>query len=226
MLIDMDRREFVRISGMVGGSLIAGRMLYAAPDILSPNVTETLPSQSEMADRVRAEFLHAWNGYRQYAWGHDELRPLSKKPFDWYGTSLMMTPVDALDSMVVMGLSKEAEEARHLVDTGLSFDRDIYVKNFEITIRLVGGLLSSYQLTGDERLLELADDLGRRLMPVFNSPTGMPYVEVNLKTGAVRGEATNPAEVGTMLLEFGRQPISKGGGDHGVDQSCTRGEGL
>jgi mannosidase alpha-like ER degradation enhancer 2 len=64
-------------------------------------------------------------------------------------------------------------------------------------------LLSSYQLTGDKRLLALADDLGTRLLPAFNSPTGMPYVFVNLKTGAVRGETTNPAEVGTLLLEFG-----------------------
>jgi ER degradation enhancer, mannosidase alpha-like 2 len=164
---------------------------------------DALPSQAEMAERVRAEFLHTWNGYRQYAWGHDELRPLSKTPFDWYRTSLMMTPVDALDTMILMGLTKQADEDRRMIDTRLSFDKDIYVKNFEITIRLVGALLSSYELMGDKRLLVLADDLGQRLMPVFNSPTGMPYVEVNLKTGAVRGVDTNPAEVGTMLLEFG-----------------------
>jgi ER degradation enhancer, mannosidase alpha-like 2 len=174
----------------------------AYEDVATP-ADDTLPSQAEMAERVKAEFLHAWDGYRQYAWGHDELRPLSKQPFDWYGTSLLMTPVDALDTMILMGLTKQADETRHLIDTQLSFDKDIYVKNFEITIRLVGGLLSSYELTGDKRLLELADDLAQRLMPVFNSPTGMPYVEVNLKTGAVRGEDTNPAEVGTMLLEFG-----------------------
>jgi ER degradation enhancer, mannosidase alpha-like 2 len=164
---------------------------------------DQLPSQAEMAQRVQAEFLHAWDGYHQYAWGHDELRPLSKKPFDWYGTSLMMTPVDAFDTMILMGLTEQADETRHLIDTQLSFDKDIYVKNFEITIRLVGGLLSCYELTVDKRLLTLADDLGQRLMPVFNPPTGVPYVEVNLKTGAVRGEDTNPAEVGTMLLEFG-----------------------
>lgn len=161
------------------------------------------PDQAEMANRVRQEFLHAWNGYRQYAWGHDELRPLSNKPFDWYGTSLLMTPVDALDTMILMGLNQQADEDRRLIDTQLSFDKDIYVKNFEITIRMLGGLLSSYELTSDPRLLALAEDLGNRLLPVFNSPTGMPYVEVNLKTGAVRGEDTNPAEVGTLLLEFG-----------------------
>ena len=156
-----------------------------------------------MAQQVREEFLHGWNGYKQYAWGHDELRPLSNKPFDWYGSSLLMTPVDALDTMVLMGLTKEADEDRRLIDTQLSFDKDIYVKNFEITIRMLGGLLSSYELTRDPKLLALAEDLGNRLMPVFNSPTGMPYVFVNLKTGAVRGTDTNPAEVGTLLLEFG-----------------------
>jgi Glycosyl hydrolase family 47 len=159
--------------------------------------------QTAMAARIRREFLHAWNGYKQYAWGHDQLRPLSETYRDWYGTSLYMTPVDALDTMILMGLKPEASEDRALIDKNLSFDRDIYVKNFEITIRMLGGLLSSYQLTHDKHLLALAEDLGNRLLPVFNSPTGMPYVYVNLKTGAVRGAETNPAEVGTLLLEFG-----------------------
>lgn len=158
---------------------------------------------AEMAERVKQEFLHAWNGYKRYAWGHDELRPLSKGYRDWYASSLYMTPVDALDTMELMGLKKEADEDRELIDKNLSFDKDITVKNFEITIRMLGGLLSSYELTGDKRLLELATDLGNRLLPVFNSPTGMPYVNVNLKTGAVSGVETNPAEVGTLPLEFG-----------------------
>jgi len=156
-----------------------------------------------MAARVRDDFLHAWQGYKQYAWGHDELNPLTKSYHDWYGTSLLMTPVDALDTMVLMGLTDEAKEDRELIDRQLSFDKDIYVKNFEITIRLLGGLLSSYELTGDKRLLELADDLGTRLLPAFNSPTGMPYVFVNLKTGKTRGVESNPAEIGSLLIEFG-----------------------
>ena len=159
--------------------------------------------KAEMAERVRNDFRHAWGGYKQYAWGHDELKPLSKSFRDWYGTSLLMTPVDALDTMVLMGLNDEAKEARELIDKQLSFDKDIYVKNFEVTIRLLGGLLSSYELTGDKRLLELADDLGTRLLPAFNSPTGMPYVYVNLKTGKTRGVESNPAEIGSLLIEFG-----------------------
>src|SRR4030095_5995844 len=157
----------------------------------------------ELAARVRTEFLHAWNNYERYAWGHDALRPLSKTPRDWYGQSLLMTPVDALDTLILMHLDAEAERARSLIVTDLSFDRDIYVKNFEITLRLLGGLLSSYQLTGDKRFLSLAEELGNRLLPVFNSPTGLPYVYVNLRTGETRDPMTNPAETGTLLLEFG-----------------------
>jgi ER degradation enhancer, mannosidase alpha-like 2 len=158
---------------------------------------------AEMAERVRQEFRHAWDGYKRYAWGHDALKPLSKSAHDWYTVSLLMSPVDALDTMILMGMDDEAATTRDYIDKHLSFDQDIDVKNFEITIRLLGGLLSSYQLSGDKRLLALADDLATRLLPAFNSPTGMPYVYVNLKTGAVRGEVTNPAEVGTLLIEFG-----------------------
>jgi mannosidase alpha-like ER degradation enhancer 2 len=157
----------------------------------------------DVATRVRTEFLHAWTNYEKYAWGHDALKPLSKTPHDWYGQSLFMTPVDALDTLILMKLDDQAAKAKELIVKDLSFDRDIYVKNFEITIRLLGGLLSSYQLTNDKRLLDLAEELGNRLLPVFNSPTGLPYVYVNLKTGGVREAKTNPAETGTLLLEFG-----------------------
>ena len=155
------------------------------------------------AAKVRQEFMHAWKGYKQYAWGHDAYRPLSKTPHDWYGQSLWMTPVDALDTMILMGLKTEAENTKKAIIDNLSFDKDISVQNFEITIRLLGGLLSAYQLTGDRRLLELAEDLGTRLLPVFDSPTGIPYRFVNLRTGKVREAETNPAEAGTLLIEFG-----------------------
>jgi ER degradation enhancer, mannosidase alpha-like 2 len=157
----------------------------------------------QVADRVRIEFLHAWNNYERYAWGHDALRPLSKTAHDWYGQSLLMTPVDALDTLLLMHLDAEAAKTRLLIVNELSFDRDVYVKIFEVTIRLLGGLLSSYQLTGDKRLLNLAEDLGTRLLPVFDSPTGLPYVYVNLRSREVRDAVTNPAETGTLLLEFG-----------------------
>ncbi|MDT4968219.1 MAG: degradation enhancer, mannosidase alpha-like 2 [Acidobacteriota bacterium] len=177
---------------------------FLAPRALSQSSTTMgRVERAKLAADVRDEFVHAWEGYKKYAWGHDDLRPLTKAPHDWYPESLFMTPVDALDTMILMGLTGEAARTRAYILEHLSFDKDIYVKNFEITIRLLGGLLSSYQLTGDKRLLALADDLGTRLLPVFESPTGIPYRYVNLRTGKVRGEVTNPAEAGTLLVEFG-----------------------
>ena len=160
-------------------------------------------AQQKLADEVKAEFLHAWNGYKKHAWGHDDLKPLSKTHHDWYAQPLLMTPVDSLDTMILMGLTDEANATREYIVGNLSFDKDIEVQNFEVTIRLLGGLLSGYQMTGDKRLLDLAADLGNRLLPVFNSPTGMPYRYVNLKTGKTSKPISNPAETGTLLVEFG-----------------------
>ncbi len=177
-----------------------GGLVGAAPKSAS---TASPLDRAELAARVRAELLHSWRGYERYAWGHDELKPVSKTGHDWYAASLLMTPVDSLDTLLLVGLSEEAERAKRLILTKLSFDRDLTVKNFEVTIRLLGGLLSAYQMTGEAGLLRLAEDLGTRLLPAFDSPTGMPYMYVNLKTGKTSGARTNPAEIGTLLLEFG-----------------------
>lgn len=155
------------------------------------------------AEKVKHEFLHAWDNYRKYAWGHDELKPLTRSYRDWYTHSLLMTPVDAFDTIFLMGLKDEAKRDKDLILSKLSFDRDMEVQAFEITIRELGGLLSAYELDGDKRFLKLATDLGDRLLPIFNSPTGMPYRYVNLTTGAVRDSISNPAEIGSMTLEFG-----------------------
>ena len=172
--------------------------LAAFSTLHSQNVDRTA-----MASSVKAEFLHAWNGYKKHCWGHDDLKPVTKTCRDWYGTSILMTPVDSLDSLYILGFKKEADATREYIAKNLSFDKDIDVQNFEITIRILGGLISSYQITNDKRLLSLADDLGTRLLPVFDSPTGLPYKYVNLKTGKVREAVSNPAETGTLLIEFG-----------------------
>jgi mannosidase alpha-like ER degradation enhancer 2 len=163
--------------------------------------------------QVRAEFLHAWNSYTRLASGHDELNPVSKTPHDWYpptsgsvatqGVMLYMTAIDALDTMRIMGLKNEATSTSSFLAEHLTFDRDVSVQVFEVTIRVLGALLTEFQATGDKRFLTLADDLGTRMLPAFKSPTGMPYRFVNLKTGQTRDPVSNPAEIGTLMLEFG-----------------------
>ena len=155
-----------------------------------------------MAARVREEFLFCWRAYEKYAWAHDELDPLSRAPHDWYAEPLLVTPVDALDTMLLMHLGAEAAKATAAIEK-MSFDRDVSVRNFEVTIRVLGGLLSAYSMTRDQKLLALATDLGTRLLPVFESPTGMPYRNVNLRTGKTSDAKSNPAEIGTLILEFG-----------------------
>ncbi|MEO8167708.1 MAG: glycoside hydrolase family 47 protein, partial [bacterium] len=152
---------------------------------------------------MKVEFLHAWNGYKKYAWGHDALKPVSHQPHDWYDASLYMTPVESYDLLLLMGLTEEAAVTKKLILDSLSFDKNFEVQSFEITIRLLGGLLSAYQMDGDERFLALAEDLGKRLVPIFSTPTGMPARYVHLQTGKIRGMVNNPAEIGTALLEFG-----------------------
>ncbi|XP_049751783.1 endoplasmic reticulum mannosyl-oligosaccharide 1,2-alpha-mannosidase isoform X1 [Elephas maximus indicus] len=149
-------------------------------------------------------FRHAWKGYRKYAWGHDELRPLSKSFGEWFGLGL--TLVDALDTMWILGLKKEFEEARKWVLQKLQFQKDVDVNLFESTIRILGGLLSTYHLTGDSLFLEKAKDFGHRLMPAFQTPSKIPYSDVNIGTGNAHPPRwtsdSTVAEVTSIQLEF------------------------
>jgi mannosidase alpha-like ER degradation enhancer 2 len=156
-----------------------------------------------MAEAVKAEFLHAWQGYLAHARGMDALRPLSSTGRNRYDVSLLMTPLDAFDTMPLIGLLNEAEEAKEMILNGLSFNHDFEVLVFEVTIRILGGLITAYQMDGDPRFLALATDLANRLLPAFESGTGMPYRMVNLRTGERSGRVNNPAEIGTLTVEFG-----------------------
>ena len=88
------------------------------------------------------------------------------------------------------------------------------------TSALVGGLLSAHHACGDPVLLARARDLADRLLPAFDTFTGMPYRFVNLRSGAVRGPETNPAEVGTHIAEFGT--LSKLTGDRRYRDAAKR----
>jgi hypothetical protein len=157
-----------------------------------------------LAAREKQEFQHAGSGYEKYAWGHDEVKPLSKTAYDWdEGKPLLMTPVDALDTMILMQLDDEAARVRREIVEHLDVRQDTSVSVFEITIRLLGSLLANYQLTHDQALLDKARSLGDALLPAFSTRAGMPYRFINLKTGATRDVISNPAEIGTLILEFG-----------------------
>lgn len=124
--------------------------------VLDINGVKLLP-QNEVNDRqkaVIAAFKHAWKGYKAHAWGHDELKPISQKFSEWFGVGL--TIIDSLDTMLLMNLKEEFQEARHWVANDLTFDKHIDVNLFEITIRALGGLLSAYHLSNDDIFLKKA----------------------------------------------------------------------
>eukprot|EP00741_Cyanophora_paradoxa_P013921 tig00020723_g13438.t1 len=158
-------------------------------------------------------FAKAFENYMEHAYPHDELRPLSCTGADTFN-GVMVTLVDALDTLAVMGMRDEFRAAVTRVSEALSFDRDAEVSVFEINIRVLGGLLAAHQAAlvpelsppGYNRsLLILAEDLGRRLLPAFVTPTGIPYGTVNLRWGVPPNETTlaSTAGGGTYLLEFG-----------------------
>ena len=167
-----------------------------------PNQERKIPA-AQLAYDVRGQFWHAWSAYKEYAWGHDGLKPLSKGFYDLYDVPFYVTAVDALDSMILMGFDDEAAKTQEFIRQHLSFDKDVFVKCSDFSSHVLGGLIAGFQSTGDEKLLNLAEDLANRLLPAFKSATGMPYVYVNLKTGAVKGEENEPADIGSLLLELG-----------------------
>ena len=161
--------------------------------------TTTVP----LAEDVKNETIRTWNAYTTYAWPHDGLFPISKTYHDWYAQSINMSPIDAYSTLKLMGLNKEAARIENFVIDSLNFDKDISVKVFEVDIRILGGLLNIYEQTGNEKVLNKAQDFANRLLPAFNSPTGLPFYFVNLKTGVAHGDTVNVAEAGSYLFEFG-----------------------
>ena len=160
-----------------------------------------------LALEVRAEMAFAWRNYRERAFGKDQIRPISGG-FESYplhgGPHLGLSLTEALDTLWLMGMDAEFGEGVAWIKAHQTFDVDGEVSVFETSIRLVGGLLSAHHACGDPALLAGARDLADRLAPAFTkSPSGLPYRYVNLRTGAVRDPATNPAEVGTYLPEWG-----------------------
>ncbi|RAJ88017.1 mannosidase alpha-like ER degradation enhancer 2 [Chitinophaga dinghuensis] len=166
-------------------------------------LTATAQTIAPTAEDVKNEFVRSWEAYRTYAWGHDVLEPLTKTASDWYKESLHISPIDAYSTMRVMHLNKYAAEVEQYIKDSVSFDKDIYVKTFEVNIRVLGGLLCMYEYTRDPRILEKTKDFGDRLLQAFKSRTGIPYYWVNLKTGAVKGYKVNTAEAGSYIFEMG-----------------------
>ncbi|GAA5853829.1 hypothetical protein JCM9279_001680 [Rhodotorula babjevae] len=203
----------------------------------------------ELRQLAEATWRHAYDSYKQHAFPADELLPLSCSGQghdrvdrgnagvnDVMGDYLL-TVVDSLDTFAMLGDKPAFEQAVREVIEHVDFDVDSRVQVFEVTIRMMGGLLAGHLLalppspssaprngstfTSSIRgfdlpwyrseLLSLAHDLGRRLLPAFDTPTGIPFARVHLQTGVRSGTKggkaletgeTCAAGAGSLLLEF------------------------
>ena len=119
----------------------------------------------------------AWNAYFRYAKGFDTLKPLSSEGINDMGT-LSTTAVDALDTLLLLNLQEEFDEASSIVKQNIYKET---VNVFETTIRVLGGLLSAYSLSEENWILQHAVKLGEKLLAAF-SESIVPASDINLET--------------------------------------------
>ncbi|KAH6582112.1 hypothetical protein BASA60_002126 [Batrachochytrium salamandrivorans] len=194
--------------------------------LLDRPYTMTTKHRHSLRDQAKEMFDHGFSSYMKYAYPEDELNPLLCKGRsrdadfnNWNVNDVLgnfsLTLVDTLDTLAILGDQTGFENAvKSVIDT-VQFDLDSRVQVFEVTIRVLGGLLSAHLLATDRtlgyriswynnELLDLAIDLGNRLMPAFKTPTGIPYPRVNLRKGVLSNEIkeTCTAGAGTLVLEF------------------------
>ena len=162
-------------------------------------------------EAVRGNFTHSWQGYRKYAWGKDEAGPLSGKSYDHFG-GWAASLVDGLDTLWVMGLKDEFEEAVaaiRRIDFSNCALQELNV--FETIIRYMGGLLGAYDITDGQypTLLGKAVELGEMVYKAFDTPNRMPITRwdfMSAKNGAKQSapDGMLVAELGSLHLELTR----------------------
>jgi len=163
-------------------------------------------------DHVKQMMKHAWENYVTYAWGKNELRPVSKRGHSAsiFGSSSMgATIVDAMDTLFIMGMDEEFEKGKEWIAGNLDMNQmsgDVSV--FETNIRYVGGLLTAYAFTGDDLFKKKATHIVDKLLPAFDTPTGIPFALVNMRAGNAKnfgwasGGSSILSEFGTLHMEF------------------------
>uniref|UniRef100_A0AAR2IR13 alpha-1,2-Mannosidase n=1 Tax=Pygocentrus nattereri TaxID=42514 RepID=A0AAR2IR13_PYGNA len=185
-----------------------------------------------ITEQILEMFDHAYGSYMKYAYPADELMPLScrgrvrglepnRGDIDDSLGNLLFTVCFILFFAQLLNRLEDFEEAVKKTVKDVRLDNDVVVSVFETNIRVLGGLLGAHvmadllkqrgekmQWYGDE-LLHMAKDLGYRLLPAFNTTSGLPYPRVNLRYGVVNPLSRTGTETdtctacaGTMILEF------------------------
>ncbi|KAH8886420.1 glycoside hydrolase family 47 protein [Thozetella sp. PMI_491] len=185
-----------------------------APKTLPPvqfDFGPATPENSTTATRrnaVRDAFVRCWTSYKEHAWLHDELAPVSggsRDPYGGWGATL----IDSLDTLWIMGLEDEFHEAAEAaVKVNWNHTAEWGINVFETTIRYLGGLLSAHDLSGEPALLWKAQELGDMLYMAFDTPNRMPDSILNFEHAqdGTQVAGLNDASAGptSLSLEFTR----------------------
>ncbi|KAJ9518727.1 hypothetical protein QJQ45_018696 [Haematococcus lacustris] len=159
-------------------------------------------------DIIREAARWTWLGYKKYAWGHDEVDAQNKKPRSWFNVGL--TIVDSVDTLLIMGLDEEYQEARQWVANHLDFSQRT-VSVFESTIRILGGMLSAfYHSGGDELFLRKAVEFAERMLPAFHTTSGVAVAHFTI-----------PNTPGTQQQTPAGKPTQGRGARHGLGRTVT-----
>ncbi|KAI9832756.1 MAG: hypothetical protein M1819_003976 [Sarea resinae] len=161
---------------------------------------------------VKRAFHHSWEGYKKHAWLSDEIGPLtgtSKNPFcGWAATA-----VDSLDTLWIMGMKEEFEDTIKALGTiDFTTTESGSISVFETGIRILGGFLGAYDVSGGiyPALLVKAVEVGDMLYAAFDTPNRMPVSHWDLQARArgdflqVASRSTSLADFASLTLEFTR----------------------
>lgn len=182
------------------------------------------------ADSVREALRHLWRGYHDSAWGSDEVRPISGGPGGKWG-NIGIAILDTMDTLWLAGMHEEFDQGQNWV-ASMKLDgpaNRFHTSFFEMTIRGLGGLLSSYALSERPIFLEKAKELGSHLLHAFPSKEQpdlvwpAAYMDIR-KPSSIEASASwlgksILADVGSNVLEFSylseasKDPRYKAAGD-------------
>ncbi|KAI9899479.1 hypothetical protein N3K66_005940 [Trichothecium roseum] len=179
------------------------------PPVQAPRSSFHNPSEPDSRrEEVLNVFRRTYSAYKQHAWLRDELAPLSGGAKDTFG-GWAATLVDTLDTLWIMGETADFYEAADAI-TAIDFSKtpEGAVNLFETTIRHLGGLLSGYDLSGEEALLRKAVELGEMLYKAFDTPNRLPGFWLNFQEARegrqVAGVNDPSASPASLSLEMTR----------------------
>eukprot|EP01060_Flectonema_neradi_P033621 TRINITY_DN5697_c0_g1_i1.p1 TRINITY_DN5697_c0_g1~~TRINITY_DN5697_c0_g1_i1.p1 ORF type:complete len:601 (+),score=75.46 TRINITY_DN5697_c0_g1_i1:149-1951(+) len=166
------------------------------------SASENINPHSYRASAVRYTLKSVWDAYTPHM-GADEIQPVSNASKLWdTDNKQMVTLVDSLDTLYLAGLHTEFQEGIEYIAKNFDFTPSSSVSLFETTIRVLGGLLSAFALSNDDRVLAAAVQVGNKLVGAYSeeaisSNGGMPYPSWNPST------STGHSNYGTFLAESG-----------------------